>query len=272
MSNEMINFGGNGGLPATASSLKALGTVVAAGGSDVADLMRLIREGYWVYGSDNIEVEEGSTWAINPFTFHHGYIAWKEGQVEGEHMTLVNNPAPSIANLPEVSKQWDFQLSLDLKCISGEDEGVESRYKTTSVGGKRAIGKLAQAIMVRADTHPDSVVPIVQLNVDSYTHKEYGKTFTPDIVIVGWMAMDGSGAESEEVQTEAVQEVEAEPEAQAEPVAEAPRRRRSAAAAAPAPVEAEPVEEAQVRRRGAAASKDEVAETVAGGQRRRRRS
>ena len=38
-------------------------TSVAGGGKP---LLRLLRDGIWVYGQENIEVQEGSHWAVNP--------------------------------------------------------------------------------------------------------------------------------------------------------------------------------------------------------------
>jgi hypothetical protein len=34
------------------------------------------KTGHWVFGIDQTEIEDDSTWAVNPFSFVHGYIAW----------------------------------------------------------------------------------------------------------------------------------------------------------------------------------------------------
>jgi hypothetical protein len=99
-----------------------------------------------------------------------------------------------------------------LKCLTGEDAGLECRYTTTSVGGKRAVQTLAVAIAAQVEKDPERPVPIVTLGKDHYQHKSYGRIYTPVFEIVEWVSMDGE---------------EAAPEAEA---GAQPRRRRRAAA------------------------------------------
>jgi len=40
-------------------------------------------------------------------------------------------------------------------------------------------------------------VPIVRLKKDHYTHKSYGRIFTPVFEIVEWVSMDGKADEAE---------------------------------------------------------------------------
>ena len=134
-------------------------------------------------------------------------------------MVPVSQPLPEVDAAPPGAKRgWEVQIGCALKCISGEDEGMECRYSVTSVGGKKAIQALAVAIATQVEKDQTKPVPIVELKKDHYTHKSYGKIFTPVFEIVDWVSMTG--------------EAEAEPEAPA-PVVEEPapagRRRRSAA-------------------------------------------
>jgi hypothetical protein len=41
-------------------------------------------------------------------------------------------------------------------------------------------------------------VAIVQLAKDHYTHKSYGRIYTPVFEVVEWIGMDGEGAAEEE--------------------------------------------------------------------------
>jgi hypothetical protein len=107
-----------------------------------------------------------------------------------------------------------MQVGMSVKCLAGEDEGMEARYSTTSVGGKRAVQQLAIAIATQVEKDPSKPVPIVKLGKDFYTHKSYGRVFTPVFQVVEWVSMDGEA------------EAEAAPAAEAE---EGPRRRRRAA-------------------------------------------
>jgi hypothetical protein len=105
---------------------------------------------------------------------------------------------------------------MSLKCLNGEDKDMEARYTTTSVGGKRSVQTLALAIAAQVEKDQSKPVPVVRLKKDHYTHKSYGKIFTPVFEIVEWISMDG-GAEDA---------ADAAPEAPA--AEEAPRRRRRA--------------------------------------------
>jgi hypothetical protein len=78
------------GLPAVASlaaSLRAIQPDTAAGGTVI---LKMYKTGHWVFGADQTEVEDDSTWAVNPFSFVHGVIAWGDGEVLGEKMVSVS--------------------------------------------------------------------------------------------------------------------------------------------------------------------------------------
>ena len=83
---------------------------------------------------------------------------------------------------------------------------------TTSVGGKRSVQTLALAIAAQVEKDQAKPVPVVRLKKDHYTHKSYGKIYTPVFEIVDWMSMDGSDDAPEQAETAVAEE--------------APRRRR----------------------------------------------
>jgi len=78
-----------------------------------------------------------------------------------------------------------------LKCISGEDKGMEARYTTTSVGGKKAVQSIAVALAEQVDKDQAKPVAIVRLRKDHYAHKSYGKIYTPVFEVIEWVSMDG---------------------------------------------------------------------------------
>lgn len=193
-------------------SLRALEQDVGAVGSVI---IKMDKTGHWVFGADQTEAEDDARWAINPFSFVHGYIAWGEGEVLGEKMVSVSEPLPELdAPPPGAKRGWETQVGMSLKCISGEDEGMEARYTVTSVGGKRAVQALAVAIANQVEVDQSKPVPVVLLKKEHYQHKSYGRIYTPVFEIVEWVGMDGEAAE---------------PEAQAEEPAAPARRRRGAA-------------------------------------------
>ena len=207
-------------------SVQSLSTALRSLEQDVGPagtvILKMDKTGHWVFGADQTEMEDGSLWAINPFSFIHGYIAWGDGEVLGEKMVSVAEPLPELDAAPPGSKRgWETQVGLSLKCISGEDKGMEARYATTSVGGKRAVQELAVMIAEQVEKDQSKPVPVVKLDKSHYTHKSYGRIFTPVFDLQEWVSMDGEADEAEaEAPAEAI-------EAPAE--AQAGRRRRASA-------------------------------------------
>jgi hypothetical protein len=230
---------------ASAGALAALGNlkqglqnvqsgIRVAGGEPI---LRMGRDGIWIYGADNVEVEGGSTWAINPMSLTHGFICWKvipEGSKEkpellGEETRSMFQPLPNKDSLPDYGHPWAEVLSVQLKCVSGEDEGGQVLYKTSSTGGLRAMKELITSITEAIDKHPETPVPVVALESDSYPHKQYGKTYFPVINIQSWVSMEGVATDTGMPVSEQQQTI-----ADKTPAETAPKPARRAAAAAPA--------------------------------------
>ena len=194
MSNLVTFAGAN--LPAVASLSQSLRKLESTAGPSGIVILKMDRTGHWVFGADQTEVEEGSNWAVNPFSFVHGFIAWGDGEVLGEKMASVSDPLPELdAAPPGAKKGWETQVGLSLKCISGEDTGMEARFTTTSVGGKRAVQELAVAIAAQVEKDQTAPVPIVTLGNEHYQHKSYGRIYTPAFGALEWVSLTAeSGA------------------------------------------------------------------------------
>jgi len=190
MSN-LVNFKG-ANLPAVASLTTALRALDTAAGPAGSVIIKMDKTGHWVFGADQTEVESDSTWAVNPFSFIHGFIAWGDGEVLGEKMVSVSEPLPEMEAAPPNAKRgWEAQIGMSLKCLSGEDKGMEARYTVTSVGGKKAVQALAVAIAEQVEKDQGKPVPVVHLKKDHYTHKSYGRIYTPVFEVVEFVSMDG---------------------------------------------------------------------------------
>jgi hypothetical protein len=217
MSN-IVTFSGSN-LPSVstlATTLRSLEREVAPTGTV---FLKMDKTGHWVYGSDQTEVEDGSTWAVNPFSFIHGFIAWGPGEMLGEKMVPLSQPLPDCGDAPPGSKKgWEPQLGVSLKCMSGEDEGLEVRYTATSKGGREAIQKLGLAIAEQVAKDQTKPVAVIALAKEHYTHREFGRIYTPLLEVKSWVSLDGS-ADTPKLEDAAPTE---------EP--EAPRRRRRASA------------------------------------------
>ncbi len=219
MSNITTFSGSN--LPSVKSLATALRTIETDVGGAGTVIIKMDKTGHWVFGADQTEIEDGSTWAVNPFSFVHGYIAWGDGEVLAEKMVSVSQPLPELeAAPPGAKKGWETQVGMSIKCLDGEDKGMEARYTTTSVGGKKGVQALAVAIATQVEKDQAKPVPVVELGKEHYTHKSYGRIYTPVFKVLEWVGMDGE-AQAEE----APEAIEAPVEAQAAPA----RRRRSGA-------------------------------------------
>jgi len=179
------------GLP-TVTDLAASLRGMAAGASGGSVLLKMAKNGDWIFGSDQTTVEPDSEWAINPFSFVHGYIAWGDGEVLGEAMGPIARPKPEVGEAPAAAKRgWEDQVGLSVKCVSGDDEGMEARFSVTSVGGKKAVQAVALAIAAQVEVDPTNPVPVVVLRKGHYQHKSYGRIFTPEFEVVRWVSMEG---------------------------------------------------------------------------------
>jgi len=180
------------GLPTVTDLAASLRGLAAGAGSGSAVLLKMAKNGDWIFGSDQTTVEPNAEWAINPFSFIHGYIAWGDGEVLGEAMGPIAKPKPEVGEAPAAAKRgWEDQVGLSVKCVSGADEGMEARFTVTSVGGKKAVQAVALAIAAQVEVDSTNPVPVVLLRKGHYQHKSYGRIYTPEFEVVRWIAMDG---------------------------------------------------------------------------------
>jgi hypothetical protein len=210
-------------LPATLTNLATgLAQSVAHTPSGDGQFMKFTKFGQWLFGPDEIEVEEESRWAINPEGFTHGWIAWgdkahgTEGEMLGEVMCSASTAHPDQPDA--VDGSWTEQRGIVMVCTDGEDKGTQVLFKANSRGGLKAYNAIVRAVVKRILANETEIVPLVTLDADSYVHKTYGKIFTPEVNVASWVAQDA---------TEAPAEPEPEPEeAPAEEPAPARRQRR----------------------------------------------
>jgi len=190
--NDLVKFAG--GLPIKPEDLeKGLQNVQQSiqGGTGGMPFLRLLKAGFFVYGAENIEVEPGSEWAINPYSIMHGFACWAPGELLDERMVPFTQPPPNKAELPDLGESWDQQVAMQLACVSGEDTGTNVLYKGTSTGLRNASKELINSIIGQLQTDKVNVVPVVELENDSYQHKTYGQIFYPILTIKSWISIDG---------------------------------------------------------------------------------
>lgn len=185
-------------LPATdVSALRALGAARNSG-SDL--FMKFVKADGFMFGPEQIPVEDDELWAINPDSFEVGVIGWRDGQVVDEIMYSIGSGKrvdrseleviPASAD-PDQTNGWQDQLSIRLHQI---EEGLDVVYKTSTHGGKTAISELAEACANQADADEVYRVPVVTLHTDHYKHKTRGKVYVPKIKIEYWVNENGEQA------------------------------------------------------------------------------
>ena len=189
MSNITTTFGTLPSVANLSNALKKLQTIAPSG----AVILKFDKTGSWVFGADSDEVEDGSQWAVNPYSFSHGFIAWGDGSPAGERMVSMTEDLPDPGPVPPQAddKGWQMQVAIQLKCLTGQDAGLEVRYSATSVGGRRAVQALGLAIAEHIDTSPTDPVAVVTLQTNSYKHSSYGKVYVPVFEIVKFMGLEG---------------------------------------------------------------------------------
>ena len=159
--------------------------------SDGRPILRMSRDGVFMFGVDNTEVEEGAQLCVNIQSWQKGFRAWSEfgvGQptILGEILVKFNEPLPGKGALEDVGQPWQPCFSVDMTIISGEDAGIEVNYSPTSGGGIDFGNKLAVAIGKRAAEGKTDLNPVITLATSGYTSKRYGPQVKPEFVVVGW--------------------------------------------------------------------------------------
>jgi hypothetical protein len=201
-------------------------TMSTGGGG--AMLMKMDREGVWNFSQQNELVQKGSRWIVNPTLFGHGWVCWVQakpgvkGRKAGELMCSMVEDFPAEPPLAEGKYPWAKQYSCVLKCMEGDDEGTETLYKGSSMGGTEAMADLIDAFKRNFAVDRAHPCPVVTLESSSYPNTTYGgRTFKPVFNIVGWSDMNGSLATGEPAA--ALEEPE---QAQAEEPAPPARKRK----------------------------------------------
>ncbi len=207
---ELVKFAGSGtGLMSRedlAASLNRSAVSMPRVGGEYEFLKMDKGNGDWLYGQEETVVEEDSLWAVNPASFEYGYIAWPpessaNREPEGEVMVSISRPLPNQNTLrtrhedgATTGAGWQYQQSVVMVCISGEDEGTAVQYKQSSVGANKAFKSLTDAVSGQLQKGSDAIVPIVKMKSDSYKHKKWGRIFNPIFEIVEWRTMDDNSA------------------------------------------------------------------------------
>lgn len=205
MATDIQKFFAGHNLPsrdALAKSLASFGAVKNALSGKA--LLRMNKDnGTLAFGQTNTPITAGTVLVCNPASISAGYIAWYQGQIEGEHMQPVSQGPIEASTLPPVNsgtippgkkvpsgQGWQQQSSVDF--ITRDEVPVSLVFKSSSRGGMVAILGLAGEIAVGMTVDLRRVYPLVALGTGSYQHKEFGTVYTPEFIVVGWLDAEGN--------------------------------------------------------------------------------
>lgn len=165
--------------------------------------MKMGKDGTWTFGQTNIEVQDGSLWAINPFSYRYGYTCWtdyadelrKKNENKGKVTVALGADPVDVSTLPKhidadtgEAWKWSQVVEVCLICVNGEDTGTKAVYQTSSIGGLRVLSEYLDTLVpMIAEGTP---VAIVELKSDSYTHPQWGKTYVPELGYHKWATID----------------------------------------------------------------------------------
>jgi len=171
-----------------------------AGGGHGQPLLRLVT-GKWLFGQGNDEVQHGSSWLANITTFKHGDVTWFESKLVDEYMVDMWSETRPLPGPHPTGAEPKAQMSVELKCMNGEDAGLTVLYKISSLGGTAALYDLKEAVRRRVDEFGPEypyLFPVIQFGSTSYPNKRYGgTTYNPVLERIGWADINGTLEEGE---------------------------------------------------------------------------
>jgi len=199
MSNDIVEaFGGD---LATADDFNPNQLSMAAqqAGGSSQDPIAIFKEGEWSVGVDQEEIPEDSVWAVNSLSFCYGFQEWFDSQPGAELMAPFNGPPVNLDAMqldwPDkeghekhtISRQGAFQM----QCVSGDTEGLQAIFKSSTNGGVKAINKLAHEIAKHAAKNSGEIFPLVRLSSGNYTHRKFGrKVYFPVFEITDFVSQE----------------------------------------------------------------------------------
>jgi hypothetical protein len=192
MSQELAQFFGGHQAPNTEKLIAALAgfasTKQALSGKA---LLKLTKQGAWVFGADNEALRPGTRLVVNPASLSSGYIAWHKGVPEGEKMQPLSQGPVDATALPEVQGKNGWQSQASVEMIVQGELPLHLLYKTSSMGGLQALLSLAGEIAFGMSDNPARAYPELSLGVDSYDHTEYGVIYKPVVTVERWLDTNG---------------------------------------------------------------------------------
>jgi len=198
--NQMTTVGAGGAVATTSGydPFAAYGQEAAAGSGNFLKFSK----GEWLLGQNGDELELGHRFVANMGELSIGWIRWGDGKPQERRMGLLPQGfRPETRDalgymdqaLWETDKEgkpvdpWTMTNELPLVDLS---TGEQVTFSASSKGGIGGIGNLCKAYGREYRLKGD-LVPVIELQRDSYMHPVYKKTYVPVLNIVDWIENSG---------------------------------------------------------------------------------
>lgn len=184
-------------LPAKLSDLaNQLADSASDVGSGPGGVYMIFNKGTWEYGAEKQEIEDDSEWAVHPEGFHHGWSCWgteangNARELLGEYFVPFTTPNKREDELEDLAGQWSKKVGVQMLCLNGVDQELKVFFTSNSRGGQNFYAALVKEVVGKIREGSDAICPVIALTSDSYVHKKFGKTFTPDFEIIDWLTLE----------------------------------------------------------------------------------
>lgn len=204
------NTGGAVAMAGGYDPFAAYGQEAAAGSGNFLKFSK----GEWLIGQDGKEVELGRRYVANMAELSIGWIRWDGGKPAERRMgMLVAGFKPEARDALGYTDQTAWERDKDDKLIdpwtftnelplADVETGEQVTFAASSKGGIGGVGNLCKAYGKDYRTKGD-LVPVVELQRDSYIHPVYKKLYVPVLPIVDWIDNAGVPAPANDAGEEA---------------------------------------------------------------------
>jgi hypothetical protein len=151
-------------------------------------------KGFWLRG-ENERLDNGTHAVAFAPELKIGWQFWLDGEPGDEVTGLLSQgfQPPPRSSLGDMDKTlWERKADgtpkdpwskVNLLPLVLPKTNEVCTYTTTSKGGFAAVGELCEAF----DTAPPDMLPLIALEADSYTHKEFGRVWVPVLKVLKYV-------------------------------------------------------------------------------------
>lgn len=179
------------------NALAAFGAAAAALSGDTKPILKFDK-GDWYLGQDSEEVAMGTRFALNMADAQWGWLRWRNKKVDDRRMvTIASGGAISTrSDLGHLDEQlWErdkdskpidpWAKTIELPAREVSDERREVTLSGSSKGWEGCCKALFKAFGEGMRVNPGKI-PVVELGVGKYQHREWGIVKVPVLTIVEW--------------------------------------------------------------------------------------